>query len=245
MADADETVIDAPADREEAAGAFAGEQLRALLLRAIAEGEIDRLRSLPWGIGAAFRQGPGVPSAGAPGVFFACRTQDGQRYWRYVEGDGTVLDVDSEILRRIDPGSAPAAALPDPKVDLESAWQAAVGTVIDEHNRRADPRFQEERIGPTQRFALELLRDPSVLLPPGAAEAEEALSVERSSAVRHALGTIRASVLEGTVSREDAARRIVEVVESFGLQPVEPPPLLEPIEESDIGVVCWMAVLGP
>jgi len=84
-----------------------------------------------------------------------------------------------------------------------------------------------------------------VLLPPGAAEAEEALAVERSSAVRQALTSIRVQVAGGTVSRDEAARRIVEVVESFGLQRVEPPPALEPVDESEIGVVCWMAVLPP
>jgi len=36
---------------------------------------------------------------------------------------------------------------------------------------------------------------------------------------------------------------VVEIVESFGLQPVEPGPALEPIDEADIGVVCWIAVL--
>ena len=49
---------------------------------------------------------------------------------------------------------------------------------------RADPRLEEERIGPAQRFASDLLRDPSVNLPVGASEAEEALSAGRSSTVR-------------------------------------------------------------
>jgi len=40
------------AEGDEAGGAFAGEELRALLLRAFTEGEIARLRSLPWGVGA-------------------------------------------------------------------------------------------------------------------------------------------------------------------------------------------------
>lgn len=242
LAEGDEALLDESGDRDEASGAFAGEQLRALLLRAVAEGELERLRGLPWGIGAAFRQGPGPPS-GAPGWFFACRTLGGQRYWRYVEVDGAVLDTDSEILRRIDPGPAPAVPPPLPGLDLEAAWRKAVTTIVEEHNRRADPRADEERIGPAQRFALDLLRDPTVMLPPGAADAEEALGVERSSGVRHALNNVRASLSEGRISRESAARRVVEIVDSFGLQPIEPPPVLEPIEESDVGVVCWMAVL--
>lgn len=36
-------------EADEAAGSFAGEQLRALLLRAAAEGEVTRLQELPWG----------------------------------------------------------------------------------------------------------------------------------------------------------------------------------------------------
>lgn len=212
-------------------------------MRAIAEGELERLRSLPWGVGAAFAQGSGVPSTGEPGVFFACRTRAGQRYWRYIEmGDPRVVDEEADILRRIDPGAAPAAELP-PGFDLESAWVAAVASIVEEHNRLADPRAFEERIGPVQGFALEVLRDPTVALPPGAAAAEEALSVERSSTVRQALGEIRLGVREGAMSRDEAARRIIEVVASFGLQAVEPPPPLDPITEDDLGVVCWMAVL--
>jgi len=69
------------------------------------------------------------------------------------------------------------------------------------------------------------------------------LGVERSSGVRQALNGVRASLSEGRISRDEAARRIVEVVVTFGLQPVAPPPALEPIDESDVGVVCWMAVL--
>ncbi len=65
----------------------------------------------------------------------------------------------------------------------------------------------------------------------------------RRSGVRQALNDVRAVLADGAISRDEAARRIVKVVGTFGLQPVEPPPILEPIEESDVGVVCWMGVL--
>jgi hypothetical protein len=239
LEDGDESLIE-----EEAgvvSGAFAGESLRAELLRAISEGELGRLRGLPWGVGAAFRQGPGVPSTGTPGVIFACRTRDDHRYWRYVEQDGSLVIEESEMLRRINPGGAPAADATG--VELEGAWAVAVESIVEEHNLLADPRADAERLGPAQRFALDLLRDPVVILPAGAAEAEEALSVERSSTVRQALSGIRARLAEGSISRDDAAVKIVEVVQSFGLRAVEPPPPAEPITSEDVGVVCWMAVL--
>jgi hypothetical protein len=94
-----------------------------------------------------------------------------------------------------------------------------------------------------QRFALNLLRDPSVNLAPGAAAADEALSVERSSTVRQALAEIRVALNSEQISRDEAARRVVATVQTFGLQPIEPPPSVEPITEEDIGVVCWIAVL--
>lgn len=230
-------------DLEEEMAAFVGEELRALLSRAIEEGELERLRALPWGIGAGFRQAPGAPSKGAPGVFFACRTRDNQRYWRYVDVGGEVIDSEAEMLRRIDPGRAPGVPSPEMGIELEEAWHAAAVTIIEEHNLRADPRTAERSIGPVQRFALEVLRDPAVTLPPGAELAEEALSVERSSAIRKEVAAVRDQVANGTISRDEAARCIVDIVDSFGLRPVEPGPPLEPITEDEIGVVCWMGVL--
>jgi hypothetical protein len=135
--------------------------------------------------------------------------------------------------------------MPASGLDLDEAWHSVVASIVDEHNARADPRREEQRIGPAQRFAIDLLRDPAVALPQGAGETEEALLVGRSSTVRQALSEIRSMVVEGTISRNEAAQRVVDVLEAFGLQPVERPPVLEAITEEDVGVVCWMAVLGP
>ena len=76
---------------------LSGELLRAELQRAAAEGEIDRLLNLPWGIGSQFAQGPAVPSVGPPGVFFACRTPDDHRHWRYVAEDGQIASAPATI----------------------------------------------------------------------------------------------------------------------------------------------------
>ena len=231
-------------------GAFLGEQLRALVLRAFEEGELQRVRALPWGIGAVVRQTTATASRGPAGVFFATRTRrmagapDGYRYWRYVElGEGELVDADLPILRRIDPQGATPADLGD--VDLEGAWARAAGDIVSTHNQRSDPRTAREAIGPAQRFALELLRDPSVILPTGAEDAAEALAVERSSAVRRALTEIRLEAEEERITRNEAAERVVTLVGRLGLQPVALDDLPEPITEDDLGVVCWMAVLPP
>ena len=231
-------------EEDDTGGAFAGEELRALLLRAFTEGELARLRALPWGVGAAFRQGSGVPSRGPTGTFFACRTtaaSGGQRYWRLVVHDGKVLDEELLILRAINPGTA---AQHLPPADMEDAWRAAVADIISEHNRRADPALADERLPPSQRFALSLLRDPAVALPTGAEEADELLAVPRGSAVRAALSGIQRQLAARELSRDRAAQAVVAVTAEYGLTPVEPPPPLKPITEEDVGVVCWMQVLS-
>ena len=238
VVDGDETLLD---EDDEAGGThgFSGEALRAELRRELEEGRGDELRNLPWGIGAAFRQGPDVPSSGPPGVFFACRAK-GERYWRYVDADGVVREP-ATILRRIDPGYAPG--VDDPPIDLEAAWAKAVESIVEEHNEEAlAPK--SESLGPKQRWALELLADPTIAVPVGGGEAYEALRVGRGQPVRRALGEVKRLLDGEEITRAGAAKRIVDIVKMFGLRKVETAPDKEEITAEDVGVVCWMGVLG-
>lgn len=252
--DVDLTAEDSDSD---AGGAFVGEELRARVLRAQEEGELARIRALPWGIGAVIRP-PVGRARGGPGVFFATRTRpmpgadkEGHRYWRFVSSgpnEEELIDSDLELLRRIDPDEAVEAGIEELNaagIDLEEAWQRAAADIVAQHNRRADPRRAQEAIGPAQRFALSLLRDTRVILPEGADRAADALSVERSSGVRRALNGIRAELAEERINRNEAAAEVVRIVDALGLQPVEAEELPEEIGEDELGVVCWMAVLGP
>lgn len=236
---------------EEESGAFVGEELRRMIDRALQEGEVERILRLPWGIGACFRQAAGGRSSGAPGVFFATRTrrmtdaEHGYRYWRYVEmKSGELVQSDLEILRRIDPAGGEAA---EPEgVDLDAAWETAAASIVAEHNERTDLRASQEQIGPRQRWALEILRDPGIAAPVDGDKldvADAALSVERSSAVRRALGEVQERHDSAVISRDAAAAEIIGVVEDFGLRPVEALSLPAPIDADDLGVVCWMVVL--
>ena len=249
LAEGDETLLDEDSTREEArARGPSNEALRAELRRELAEGRGDELRKLPWGVGAAFRQGPGVPSSGAPGIFFACRV-GGERRWRYVDADG-VLAEPAAILRRIDPGSAPGVDAP-PELDLEKAWERAADSIVEEYNAVAAPGAQagggarSHSVGEVQAWAVALLADPTVTLPPDGETAYQALGVGRSQPVRRALGKIKRQTERNEITRSDAALRIAEVVRSFGLRIVEPPPQRRPVTTDDVGVVCWIAVCGP
>ena len=238
VVEGDETLLD---EDDEAGGThgFSGEALRAELRRELEEGRGHELRNLPWGIGAAFRQGPEAPSSGPPGVFFACRAK-GDRYWRYVDADGVVREP-ATILRRIDPGYAPG--VDDPPIDLEAAWAKAVKSIVEEHNEEAlAPK--SESLGALQRWAIELLADPTIAVPVAGGEAYEALSVGRSQPVRRALGDVKRLLDGEKIARTGAAKRIVDIVKMFGLRKVEKAPEKEEITAEDVGVVCWMGVVG-
>ena len=110
-----------------------------------------------------------------------------------------------------------------PHIDLETAWQTSVASIVEEHNQRAASSGDPVPVGPIQRWALELLRNPAALLPEGAETAYEALSVDRSRTVRSALGAIRRDLTNEVITPTVAAARIVEVVRSFGLREIDPP----------------------
>ena len=269
LARGDRTLLDEP----EGSGlddAFSGEALRRRFQQALAEGALKKLRNLPWGVGAAFRRpAPGVfggtgtgagrgrgpsPAAGTrtPGVFFACRTRQDDRYWRFVPappGAGPPPEPEPEPdalhLRRLDPGNAPG--VPEPGVDLESAWAAAARSVVAEHNRLAEESRTGDPIGPRQKWALTVLRDPAAgLSGKVAGRAEKALLVGRGNLVRKALGAIEQALRKKSIPRSEAARRIVALVDAEGLREVKPPePLKKITGEEDLGVVCWMALLPP
>lgn len=232
-------------DSEDAfeSGSFVGEEFRALLSRALAEGELERLKALPWGIGAAFTQ----PSDSAhviemPSVFFACRTRHGDRYWRYVTIDGTIMREDLTMLRLIDPKSTPGCAIPE-SIDLEALFNQAAADICESHNRLADPAAQEERLPASQRWALSILRHPDAPLGKEFDEADLALGVGRDALVRRALSQLRREQAEGNLTIAECANRILEVVRSFGLEAVLPTSVPQQISREDLGVVCYQVVL--
>ena len=239
LAEGDVSLIDEP----DAAGmpqALSAELLRAELRRAGAEGELNRARELPWGVGAAFAQGPDIPSVGPAGVFFACRTRDGERHWRYITNRGDIASAPPVILRRINPGQA--SGVSDPPIDLEAAWSAVAASIMQEHNDDAG-HLAGRSLGSTQQWAREVLDHPDVSSIAAARAAYEALEIERGSQIRRALGNIRREHDRESTNPTEAARQIIDLIEFYGLRDIDTSAPAPEITEDDIGVVCWMAVL--
>lgn len=240
LEEGDETLLDE--GQAPGSGAFAGEQYRWILSRLLQEGTLASLRRLPWGVGSAFAR-PDLP-AEAAGVFFACRTNRGERQWRFVSFGGEVIREDLRMLRLIDPGDRPRAELPDPS-RLEQVWSVAAEDICRTFNERLDPKRIEAALPASQRWALEVLRNPDLPDDPSYANADEALGVGRNQLVRRALSEVRRRMIEGEVGLKEAAEEITSVVEEFGLRP-EPirEERAEPITEADLGVVCFQVVLS-
>ena len=229
-------------DEQEGGGsAFAGELFRSYIRRAVEEGEVDRLRDLPWGIGAAFVQQS--PTLTEPVVFFACRTRRDERYWRMVSQSGEILHrEDLPMLRLIDPQDQPSARIPD-DLDLDRLFAVAAVDICVAHNALLDPQTRFAALPASQRWALNILRSPDAPSGDEYDQSDQALSAGRNNLVLRALSALRRDYTGGGMSLTDCARRIVEVVERFGLRPIPAPKAPEPISEYDLGVVCYQIVI--
>ena len=238
LAGGDATLLD---ERDDGGSAFAGELFRAHLRRAAEEGEVRRLRGLPWGIGAAFVQRSAALTE--PAVFFACRTRADERYWRVVSRSGTILHrEDLPALRLIDPQAQAGCAIPD-GLDLERLFGAVAADICAAHNALLDPAKRFASLPASQRWALDVLRAPDAPAGDAYDAGDRALSVGRNNVVRRELSALRREHDAGRTSLPDCARRIVDLVERFGLRPVAAPKAPTPITEEDVGVVCYQVVV--
>ena len=227
-------------DEDEGPGgaSFAGEFYRAIYRRAVREGEADRVRALPWGIGAAIARA--TAGLDGPAVFFACRTRDDRRYWRMVSASGAIVQRDDlPILRLIDPAGQESRAVPN-DVNLEALFAIAAADICDEHNQPATRPTPPA----SQRWALnEILGAPDA---PAGAEynaAADVLLAPQAAPVLRALSALRREFDGGGMSLHDCAGRVLRVVERFRLRPVTLPEAPAPITPDDLGVVCYQVVL--
>ena len=233
----DTTLLD---EREAGGSAFAGEVFRSHLMRAASEGEVGRLRGLPWGIGAAFAHASSGMTE--PAVFFACRTRSDDRYWRLVSRSGKILlREDLPILRAIDPQNRPGVPMPN-DLDLESLFDVAAADICTKHNSLAEIRSVP--LPASQRWALGILRMPDAPAGKEYDNGDRALSVGRNVLVRRELSRLRREYENG-LDLYECAGKIIHVVKKFGLVPMETRKIPERINKDDVGVVCYQVVLPP
>ena len=218
--------------------AYAGESYRMRYKRALGEGDVDRVREMPWGIGAAIaRTAEGLDQ---PLAFFACRTRDDRRYWRMVSASGTIAYHDDlPMLRLIDPSGQEPLALPD-DLDLESLFAVAAADICAEQNSPPPPPDPPA----SQRWALdEILGAPGAPSGDASTVAADVLRAPQATPVLRALSALRRDYEQRKISRYKCAERILEVVKDFRLRPVPLPAKPPRITPDDLGVVCYQVVL--
>ena len=237
----DNSLLDEQENTGESGSAFAGELFRSHLRRAAEEGEVNRLKELPWGIGAAFVQRS--PTLAEPVVSFACRTRGDERYWRMVSRSGEILHrEDLPMLRLIDPQGQAGYPISE-GLDLEYLFTVAAADICKTHNALLNPETRFASLPASQRWALDVLRSPDAPAGDDYDAADQALSVGRNNLVRRELSDLRRAYEGGGMRVADCAWRIVDVAAKFGLRPVQALQAPEPIGEDDLGVVCYQVVL--
>ena len=235
LAAGDATLLD-----ETSGAASAGEMFRAELARAQREGDLQRIKDLPWGIGAAFVSQN--PSLTEPAVFFACRTRSDERYWKMVTLSGELMDVqDLEMMWHINPNGQDGCDIPS-DIDFNQLFDIAAESIVKDHNKLTDRKESEGRVPASQRWALEILRSPDGRGGDRYARADAALSVGRNRRVLRDLSKLRSEHQEdGTVA--ETAEKILKTVDEFGLSPVKQAKTPKSITADDVAVVCYQVVL--
>ena len=235
-------------------GAQSGEEFRQELRQAISKQYGDRIKDLPWGVGAVMRRQDRRNRTGDPEGFTFCADVYGRTFYRFVSKaraldeipEDPAAGIERETLRCL---SLMACAedcqgleVDDDVLDLAyCAWKVARDDIFAEWEKSTDPANLSPRIRPLFRSAAHQVRlhpPPNLSLPEidevaAALEAPLPIKIERD--LRR--------FFTGELGDEALSGQIVEWVREIGLQPWHPPEPLDPIDPSDVTLVCFLGSL--
>jgi hypothetical protein len=234
---------------------LSGEDYRRRLSTAFrGDGTKARVLGLPWGSGTGFTR-PGA----TPGFVFCARIGDHPKPWfRYVpmrtETDGGGLAFHSDATGAPTVISDTLACLDhaDPQIDdtpavLEQtmssaafdAWALAQRDIHVAWTFQTDPANLAPQIPRVMRDASALIRQHGGFL----GEAQDRLAARLNAPYPVRIQReIRAVMTTLGTNDRDRITELAEVADRQGLTPPPQPPLLSPIEISDIYLVCWTAI---
>ena len=215
--------------------AHTGEEYRQELRKGL-QTHGDAIHNLAWGAGSGLAGGP------IRGHFFCARV--GERvFLRFVPFDGSkIVGNTLACLRMITCADDTERHLPDDlRAAAYDAWTRARQDVYAEWTFATDPLNLQPRIRPFFRKAADHLRK----YPPSDIRQNEldllVEAIEAPWGMRHE----RAIKDVFDPEAEDpyvASAALVEKIRELGLQPFQQPKPLDPIQEEDVTLICWMAV---
>lgn len=220
----------------EEADVLSGEAFRQELKKAMSEWK-DRIKSLPTAAGSGFR---GAQKSGAT---FCARVGD-RVYYRFVSFEEGEVEKDTlKCLSNI-------ACQPDTKNDVQEdireklygLWVKARDDIYNEWMFLTDPRNLQMKVQPTFEKAIENLRNypPNGIPQKKIDQTIDCLQAPWQTRIRNSLAEL---LRREDISQEELSKLIIELVDSLGLRPLEPPKPLAPIAKDEIDLICWMVTM--
>jgi Helicase conserved C-terminal domain/PLD-like domain/SNF2-related domain len=213
-----------------------------------------RVLGLPWGSGTGFTR-PGA----LPGFVFCARIGDHPKPWfRYVpmktdtDGDGLTFHADATGAPIVISDTLACLDQADPQIDdtpavldqtmytaAFDAWSLAQKDVQTAWTFQTDPANLAPQIPRVMRDATALVRQHGGFL----GEVQDRLAARLNAPYPVRIQReIRAVMTTLGTNDRDKVTELAEVADRQGLTPPAQPPLLPPIEISDIYLVCWTAI---
>ncbi len=232
----------------EEAGALSGEEFRRELAEALKDPRWRReVGVLPWvaGSGKAAREGePG-------GFVFCARVGDHPRpQYRWVPLTAGATSIDDEgivedtlaCLGKAVCGPTTKRVLPEGFTELAyDAWETARRHIFDRWSEAADPRSMQPAIPKPMREAADLLRFHAPRDIPHESLRKLLDAVEAPYDTR--TQRLMRRTLDGHADARDRAAAVIALVDELGLQPPPPVDPLPEIDEEDVNLVTWMALV--
>lgn len=221
---------------DEVEGAHTGEEYRQELRKGLEEYEREII-GLPWAAGSGIAQGV------QKGWFF-CASVGNKIFLRFIpaNSDGLLLSDTLGCLRRISCEADTPRNLNDEMISgAYVAWQRARRDIYKEWIRGTDPKNLQPRIRPLFREIAEHVRKFS---PQKVTQSEIQESVDALLApwgIRYER-EFRPIMRDESLSDEGKSIEIHEKVQELGMSPYAAPEPLPIIDESEVCLICWMAV---
>ena len=242
---------------------LSGEEFRRDLWEALRDPNLaNQIKDLPWGSGSGFATaGPVNPDSLA--FVFCARVGDLDRpEFRLVElplqhppvsktaneaeRDRPAPLVSDELLICLDRAQPPNGnsehrlLSPEHYERAFDAWELAKADILDVRRRAADPATYQQPLEKALRDAAELIRNHR---PPDLSQ-EEADKVIDSIEAPYPHRTVAQfrSALRNSEAPVEQVAAVLDVIRRLGLKPYEPPEPLPAVGDSDINLICWMAI---
>ena len=231
-----------------AGAAQTGEEYRQTLRKALEENE-KRISRLPW------KNGSGMVKGTRRGVFFCAvvgsDTDFERTYLRFVPaGDNWQPEADNDVIERelgtclrfIECEEYTQIWYPDGlRESVYDFWEVARDDIWIAWTRETDPANLQPQVRPLNHRVAEFIRDNPPLDMPDE-RVHRALDILESPWPRREEIMLRGWFESDEHQGAALAGFLIKQILETGLEPTEPPPLLPPINQDEIELLCWMGI---